>query len=66
MDKNLMALELRETEVLEHNKNIDVRVVRAQAKLECELRELGVEVKPEFKVEPPLGRGTMRLRNQNF
>ena len=66
MNEKSMVVELRKTEVLERNKNIDARVVKAQAKLERELKGLGVEVKPEFKVEPPLGRGKMRLYSQNF
>ncbi len=66
MNKKPAAVELRKNQVLERNKNIDTEVVRAQDKLERELRGLGVEIKPEFKVEPPLGRGTMRLSRRNF
>ena len=66
MNRKPMDVKLRKKEVLKRNKNIDTRVVRAQDELERELRRLGVEVKPEFKLEPPLGRGTTRLRSQNF
>ncbi len=59
-------VELQETEILRRNTKIDVRIVSAQAKLERELGELGVEIKPEFKLEPPLGRGTWRLSSRNF
>ena len=55
-----------EAEVLKRNKKIDSSLVSAQADLERRLKGLGVEVKPEFKVEPPLGRGRMRLCSRNF
>ncbi len=60
------VVKLRKAEILKRNTKIDTKVVSAQAKLERELRGLGVEIKPEFKVEPPLGRGTTRLSSQNF
>ena len=59
-------VKLQKTEILKRNTKIDTRVVSAQAKLERELRGLGVEIKSEFKLEPPLGRGTTRLSSQNF
>ncbi|MDE0305271.1 MAG: hypothetical protein OXI87_10360 [Albidovulum sp.] len=60
------VVKLQKTEILSRNTKIDARVVSAQARLERELKGLGVEIKPEFKVEPPLGRGTTRLSSQNF
>ncbi len=59
-------VKLQETEILKRNTKIDAHVVSAQAKLERELKDIGVEIKPEFKVEPPLGRGMTRLSRQNF
>jgi len=66
MDTKKEIRKLKDTEILKRNTKIDAKIVRAQAKLESELSWLGVEVKPEFKVEPPLGQGTMRLCSKNF
>ena len=60
------AVVLQELEILKRNKKIDARVVSAQTELERQLKVLGVEVKPEFNLEPPLGRGRMRLSSRNF
>ncbi|MYA89858.1 MAG: hypothetical protein F4X97_15645 [Boseongicola sp. SB0662_bin_57] len=57
---------LPDDEILKRNKKIDSKLVSAQVNLERRLKGLGVEVKPEFKVEPPLGRGKMRLFSRNF
>ncbi len=57
---------LSKTEILQHNTRIDVKIVRSHVKLGNELGRLGVKIKPEFKVEPPLARGTARLCSQNF
>ena len=57
---------LKKTEILERNKNIDSKLVSAQDNLELRLKNLGVEVKPEFNLEPPLGRGKLRLNSRNF
>ncbi len=65
MDKKLKDVNLRESEILKHNKKIDVRAVGAQNELERQLKDLGVEAKPEFKLEPPLGRGESRLCGHN-
>ena len=54
MDTKKEIRKLKDTEILKRNTKIDAKIVRAQAKLESELSGLGVEVKPEFKVEPPL------------
>ena len=66
MDTNTRIDKLPETEILKRNTKIDTRLVSAQAKLERELRDLGVEIKPEYKLEPPLGRGTTRLSSQEL
>lgn len=66
MSDNSKAEVLQETEILKRNKKVDARVVNAQIKLELQLEVLGVEVKPKFNVEPPLGRGRARLYSQNF
>ena len=57
---------LQRREILKRNQKIDSKLVSAQVNLERRLKGLGVEVKPEFKVEPPLGRGKTRLFSRNF
>ncbi len=59
-------VELQKAEILERNRRVDSKVVNAHVNLERRLKRLGVEVKPEFKVEPPLGRGRTRLLSRNF
>ena len=54
----------RET-VLKRNNNINTETVAAHEKLERELRKLGVEIKPSFNLEPPLGRSRTGIHNRN-
>ena len=42
--------------ILNQNSNIDAEIVSAHENLERKLRKLGVEIKPTFNIEPPLGR----------
>ena len=42
--------------VLSQNKRIHRGTVAAHEKLERKLKKLGVEIKPSFNIEPPLGR----------
>ena len=50
---------------LSQNKSVDVNVVTAHEELELELKQLGVEIKPSFLLEPPLGWDRTRILNQN-
>ena len=52
-------------EVLKRNKKINTETVAAHEKLERELRKLGVEIKPSFNLEPPLGRNRTGIHNRN-
>lgn len=47
-----------------HTKNprIDLNTVNAYERLERQLHKLGVEVKPEYRIDPPLG--TYRVASQ--
>lgn len=49
--------------VLRQNKKIDRRVVAAHERLEEKLLKLGVEIKPRYSLEPPLGNGRPRAHN---
>ena len=51
--------------IIKKNKNINGETVTAHEKLERELRKLGVEIKPIFNVEPPLGRNRTGCYTQN-
>ena len=42
-------------EVITKNPSIDAGTVKAYEKLERKLNRLGVRVKPEYGIEPPLG-----------
>lgn len=52
--------------ILSRNKKINKKTVAAHDRLEQELKNLGVEIKPEFGIEPPLGRVRTRLYSRNF
>ena len=62
--KRVTSASYRE-EVLKRNKNINTETVAAHEKLERELQKLGVEIKPSFNIEPPLGRGRTGIHNRN-
>lgn len=51
--------------VLRQNTKIDRRVVEAHERLEKKLKKLGVEIKPRYSLEPPLGTNRTRARNLN-
>ena len=50
-------------DVLDRNAGVDRTVVAAYRQLERELRQLGVEVRPRYGLEPPLGGGRPGDRN---
>ena len=52
-------------EVLKRNKRINTDTVAAHEKLERELEKLGIEIKPSFNLEPPLGRNRTGIHNRN-
>lgn len=54
------APKLDKQHVLERNANIDRAVVAAYKRLERELKKLGVDVRPRYTLEPPLGGGRPR------
>lgn len=51
--------------VLKRNKRINTETVAAHEKLERELQKLGVEIKPKFNLDPPLGRSRTGIHNRN-
>ena len=55
MSKNTAISPLDRKKLLNQNSNINSETVAAHEKLEQELEKLGVEIRPRFNVEPPLG-----------
>ena len=51
-------------DVLERNTRINVDTVAAHEKLERNLKKLGVEIRPSYNLEPPLGRNPARFHNR--
>lgn len=49
--------------VLDRNTKVDRTVVASYKRLERELKRLGVEVRPRYTLEPPLGSGKPRGRS---
>ena len=53
-------------EILRQNQRINRSTVSAHERLEEELKKLGVEIKPRYNLEPPLGPTKIqRLRSRN-
>ena len=50
---------------LKRNPRINFGIVAAHEELERKLKKLGVEIKPSYNLEPPLGRNPTRFRNRN-
>ena len=50
---------------LKRNTRINFGIVTAHEELERKLKKLGVEIKPSYNLEPPLGRNPTRFRNRN-
>lgn len=52
-------------DVLKRNTRINIGTVTAHEELERKLKKLGVEIKPSYNLEPPLGRNPTRFHNRN-
>ena len=65
MPAKRMTSESYREEVLKRNKKINTETVAAHEKLERELQKLGVEIKPSFNLEPPLGPSRMGIHIRN-
>ena len=52
-------------ELLKRNKKVNMKTVAAHEKLEKELQKLGVEIRPRYSLEPPLGRIGTELHSRN-
>ena len=51
-------------DVLERNPGINRGTVAAHEELERKLKKLGVEIKPSYNLEPPLGRNPSRFHKR--
>ncbi len=47
------------------NSNVDFSVVRKFGKLERELKEIGIETRSRYGIEPPLGRNRTAIHNRS-
>lgn len=65
MSKKHTTPALFSEEVLKRNKKVNLKTVAAHQKLEKELLKLGVEIKPSYNLEPPLGRSGRELHSRN-
>ena len=65
MPAKRMTSESYREEVLRRNKKINTETVAAHEKLERELQKLGIEIKPSFNLEPPLGPSHIGVHNHN-
>ena len=65
MSQKQIASPLSLKDVLKRNPRVNRGTVAAHEKLERELKKLGVEIKPSYNLEPPLGRNPTRFRNRN-
>ena len=65
MSKKKTTLQSDQNEVFERNTKINVETVAAHERLERELKKLGVEIKPSFNIEPPLGGNRTILYNRD-
>jgi len=51
-------------EVLHGNRGVDKTLVQRHAELERQLGKIGVEIRPQYKLDPPLGKKIVRLANE--
>ena len=55
---------MKKAEILKTNPKIDPVLVERYETLDSELRRLGIDTKPKFNIEPPLGGDRLRLFNE--
>lgn len=55
---------MEKAEILKINPKVDPILVERYEKLNSELRRLGIDTKPKFNLEPPLGGDCLRLFNE--
>jgi hypothetical protein len=50
-----------EKDIMDRNPLVDRKIVRQFSSLEAELRKIGVDVRPKYRLLPPLGTGPANL-----
>jgi hypothetical protein len=50
--------------ILRRNPQVDTLIVKQHKALDVALQKLGVDTKPRFNIEPPLGGDRLRLFNE--
>lgn len=64
MSQRQTAAPLNLKDVRERNTGIDFEIVAAYERLAEKLKKLGVEIKPSYNLEPPLGTNPDRFGNR--
>ena len=57
---------LEYSKIFDKNRGINRNTVAAHERLEAELKKIGVEIKPRFGLEPPLGSSRNGCFNQEI
>jgi len=57
------GFDVSKAEILRRNVNINRDTVAAHERLERELKKIGVEIKPSYNLEPPLGPSKIMLEH---
>lgn len=55
---------MKKAEILRRNPMVDPDLVARHEKLELELHRLGVDTKPKYNIDPPLGGPRLHLFNE--
>lgn len=55
---------MEKAEILRRNPMVNSDLVERYEKLELELRRLGVDTKPKYNIDPPLGGDRLHLFNE--
>lgn len=59
-----MPKPMEKAEILRRNPMVDPVLVERYEKLELELHRLGVDTKPKYNLDPPLGGARLHLFNE--
>lgn len=59
-----MGKKINKENILDKNIGIDKQLVQKYEKLENELKRLGIDTSPKFRISPPLGSKNLLLYNK--
>lgn len=61
--KTKKQLHVDQKNILKTNPQIDTKLVEKFHNLESQLNKIGIDIKPKFNIEPPLGGSNIHLYN---